>query len=642
MESIMKVILCFVMMLSLVSCSNNEEKNINENQPEQIIEASNKPEEYLVDTNNKNNTELNGSFETPGLPCDENSADETISEAAENVKDNSLSTQQINSIVMLNYLSVLTENIMLSPNNRLILESSYSTLYNNIFPNSVDKETQEQITNLMRTINSLEMNDIKRSRIQYLYDQGQAQAMRNAIPSPLAILSVVQSNNKLKAIVSVASLALNSYMGYKTAISAAEMQFLQSDWEIQDNEKKYLDNARIDSFNYLMDIVRDNELPGELALNANLIDAYLEKKNSNNIYRNLQFLENNYETYKAYYGYWLFLADMYYQTGDYSKCLDAFQNYEDMNVRIFQRNHDLAEVLPSIICASQEILNDDELIAYEEKLGKMLMDNASVYVKKKGKIESKNDWALKYFAIQTYLDLYGKTKNVQYLNTAYTWTWTVIDELIDIQRDKNQEYLSDLVLMNEKKGTDEEKKEAKKYNSILKENRKIELPPVYEPLLLNCQLLFAISDKLNISDIEKIKVDKILHPNDENLFLSNSIDDLFWMSKPKPYDYTVSINKNIKSIDLCISANLLGSCSNVEIVHKGTKYADLLVEKVDRNEQYEISKFKVSYQSETFNKVKFEDGDKVVVYIYPCDGTDPIKVYFVVEKNIFSTKFELQ
>ena len=181
MESIMKVILCFVMMLSLVSCSNNEEENINENQPEQIIETSYKPEEYLADTNNKNNTELNGSVETPGLSCDENSDDETTSEVAENVKDNSLSTQQINSIVMLNYLSVLTENIMLSPNNRLILESSYSTLYNNIFPNSVDKETQAQITNLMRTINSLEMNDIKRSRIQYLYDQGQAQAMRNAI-----------------------------------------------------------------------------------------------------------------------------------------------------------------------------------------------------------------------------------------------------------------------------------------------------------------------------------------------------------------------------------------------------------------------------------------------------------------------------
>ena len=491
------------MVFSSTGCSNDQLDNGNTKPSNEKNEVNN---DVSVDEEQNTNHETLSDEPTIDLPVE--------------IDNNSLSHQQINSIVMLNYLSVLTENIMLSPNNRLILENSYSTLYNNIFPNSVDKETQTQITNLMRTINSLEMNDTKRNRIQYLYDQGQAQAMRSAIPSPMAILNVVQSDNPLKAIISVASLSLNSYAGYQSAVSAAEFQFLQSNWEIEDNEKRYLDNARIDAFNYLMDIVRDNELPGELSLNANVIDAFLEKKNSDNVYRNLQFLETNQETYKAYYGYWLFLADMYYKTGNYEKCLEAFQSYEQMNVRIFQRNHDLAEVLPSIICSAQEVLSGDELIAFEEKCGKMLMDNASVYVKKKGKIESKNDWVLKYFAIQTYIDLYDKTQDESYLQTAYTWTWTVIDELIDIQREKNIEYINDLVLKNEKEGTKEEKSEAKEYNSILKDNRKVELPPVYEPLLMNCQLLFAIADELGLSSAEKEKVDKILHPDGEKLFLS--------------------------------------------------------------------------------------------------------------------------
>ena len=357
------------MVFSSTGCSNDQLDNGNTKPSNEKNEVNN---DVSVDEEQNTNHETLSDEPTIDLPVE--------------IDNNSLSHQQINSIVMLNYLSVLTENIMLSPNNRLILENSYSTLYNNIFPNSVDKETQTQITNLMRTINSLEMNDTKRNRIQYLYDQGQAQAMRSAIPSPMAILNVVQSDNPLKAIISVASLSLNSYAGYQSAVSAAEFQFLQSNWEIEDNEKRYLDNARIDAFNYLMDIVRDNELPGELSLNANVIDAFLEKKNSDNVYRNLQFLETNQETYKAYYGYWLFLADMYYKTGNYEKCLEAFQSYEQMNVRIFQRNHDLAEVLPSIICSAQEVLSGDELIAFEEKCGKMLMDNASVYVKKKGKI----------------------------------------------------------------------------------------------------------------------------------------------------------------------------------------------------------------------------------------------------------------
>lgn len=612
------------MVFSSTGCSNDQLDNGNTKPSNEKNEVNN---DVSVDEEQNTNHETLSDEPTIDLPVE--------------IDNNSLSHQQINSIVMLNYLSVLTENIMLSPNNRLILENSYSTLYNNIFPNSVDKETQTQITNLMRTINSLEMNDTKRNRIQYLYDQGQAQAMRSAIPSPMAILNVVQSDNPLKAIISVASLSLNSYAGYQSAVSAAEFQFLQSNWEIEDNEKRYLDNARIDAFNYLMDIVRDNELPGELSLNANVIDTFLEKKNSDNVYRNLQFLETNQETYKAYYGYWLFLADMYYKTGNYEKCLEAFQSYEQMNVRIFQRNHDLAEVLPSIICSAQEVLSGDELIAFEEKCGKMLMDNASVYVKKKGKIESKNDWVLKYFAIQTYIDLYDKTQDESYLQTAYTWTWTVIDELIDIQREKNIEYINDLVLKNEKEGTKEEKSEAKEYNSILKDNRKVELPPVYEPLLMNCQLLFAIADELGLSSAEKEKVDKILHPDGEKLFLSDSIDSSFWMNKKSTYDYGVSIDKKLTSIDLCISANALGSSSIIEVIYNGIHYNDWEIKEVDRNKSKEVSQFKAIFQSESFNKAKFGNDDTIEVLIKPCEGEEAIVIKFKVKKSLLSTKFEI-
>ena len=612
------------MVFSSTGCSNDQLDNGNTKPSNEKNEVNN---DVSVDEEQNTNHETLSDEPTIDLPVE--------------IDNNSLSHQQINSIVMLNYLSVLTENIMLSPNNRLILENSYSTLYNTLFPTSVDKETQTQITNLMRTINSLEMNDTKRNRIQYLYDQGQAQAMRSAIPSPMAILNVVQSDNPLKAIISVASLSLNSYAGYQSAVSAAEFQFLQSNWEIEDNEKRYLDNASIDAFNYLMDIVRDNELPGELSLNANVIDAFLEKKNSDNVYRNLQFLETNQETYKAYYGYWLFLADMYYKTGNYEKCLEAFQSYEQMNVRIFQRNHDLAEVLPSIICSAQEVLSGDELIAFEEKCGKMLMDNASVYVKKKGKIESKNDWVLKYFAIQTYIDLYDKTQDESYLQTAYTWTWTVIDELIDIQREKNIEYINDLVLKNEKEGTKEEKSEAKEYNSILKDNRKVELPPVYEPLLMNCQLLFAIADELGLSSAEKEKVDKILHPDGEKLFLSDSIDSSFWMNKKSTYDYGVSIDKKLTSIDLCISANALGSSSIIEVIYNGIHYNDWEIKEVDRNKSKEVSQFKAIFQSESFNKAKFGNDDTIEVLIKPCEGEEAIVIKFKVKKSLLSTKFEI-
>ena len=65
------------------------------------------------------------------------------------------------------------------------------------------------------------------------------------------------------------------------------------------------------------------------------------------------------------------------------------------------------------------------------------------------------------------------------------------------------------VLRNNPGVTEEEKKEQEQkqkdeqekldaLNKSLKEKRKTELPTLYEPLLLNCDLLFAIADNLCI------------------------------------------------------------------------------------------------------------------------------------------------
>ncbi len=632
MKKILSILLSALMTLSMVGCGDNTTNSNTETMATSSSEVNTTEEEIPDDSTEETQPEEEVIDEEINTE-EENETDskEQTDEASEEIENDKLNAQQMNSITMLNYLTVLAENIMISPNNRLVLEESYSTLYNNISPNSVDKETQNQITELMRTINSLQMNDTKRSRIQYLYDQGKAQAIRSAIPSPLAILNVVQSTDPLKNIVSVTALALNSYTGYKSAVSEAESQYLQSNWELEDNETVYLNNARINVFNYLMDIVRNNSLPGELALNSTDVETYLEKKNANNIDRSLQFLETNQETYKAYYGYWLFLADAYYQTGDYEKCLEAFNSFEDLDIKIFRKNHDLANVLPDIICAGREILSGDDLINFEEKYGKMLMDNAS-----------SSDWTLQYFAVQTYIDLYSKTNDLTYLQSAYTWTLTIIDELLDTQKEKNSEYLAELQLKDEKTGTKEEKNDAKEYNKILKENRKIELPPVYEPLLINCQLLFAIADKLNISSSEQSKIDRILHEKGEKLFLSDAIDNEFWMNSNSPYTYDMAIEKGLTKTELLISANILNSDSTIEVILNGVTYDDWKLKEVDRNGESEVTSFEASYQSETFKKAKFNNGDIIEVIITPCEGIEPISTTFIVNKGKLSTKFERQ
>ena len=66
--------------------------------------------------------------------------------------------------------------------------------------------------------------------------------------------------------------------------------------------------------------------------------------------------------YSAYGNYWLVLAENYYENGDYQKCLDCIDEYENLNLSIFRSDYELAQTLPLIIVAAGEILDGDAYV----------------------------------------------------------------------------------------------------------------------------------------------------------------------------------------------------------------------------------------------------------------------------------------
>ncbi len=74
----------------------------------------------------------------------------------------------LNSIRMLNYLTVLSQEINSSNNSRIFLESAYSSLINNTYPNAVDVRTEAHMEDLLDTLESFRMLTVKRERISYL------------------------------------------------------------------------------------------------------------------------------------------------------------------------------------------------------------------------------------------------------------------------------------------------------------------------------------------------------------------------------------------------------------------------------------------------------------------------------------------
>lgn len=527
-----------------------------------------------------------------------------------------LTTEQLNALAMLNYITVLTQEINASKNSRVYMEEAYSTLINNTYPNAVDSRTLNQMTGLLDTMENYRMINVKRNRLQYIYEQSQAQAIRAAIPNPLGLISTVHSFSPTKLVLSIVYMAVDSYTSYTAYTAAAEQQFLKDGWALDDEEAEMLHESRKGTFSYMVKMVNDNNLPGDLTLTEDTVSEFVKYKNNNNLISRIQFLESNKKTYQSYSGYWLVLADSYYNNGDYQKCIDAVTTYEQMGTRIFRRDYELAKVLPLAIASANEIYGITQYAPYASERVQAIIDNTN-----------HNDWALRYFAAQTLVDLYAETKEKAYLQSAYNIVTDNVNYLVGEQKSQNEIYR---VKVREEKvpkdATKEEKKQIQNYNKMLKETRKAELPPVYEPLMLNCDLLFAIADELKIADSEKNRLDRMLHPFGERLFLTEAIDNQYWFDTSNAASAD-GINVDFGGTVMILPASYMTNDANITVTiiepNKSTPVIieDWKIDRVERGTEGDVSSFEAAYVSADAKKHTWLPGTKVMLKIQPKKGT---------------------
>lgn len=528
-----------------------------------------------------------------------------------------LTIEQQNALAMLNYITVLTQEINASKNSRVYMEEAYSTLINNTYPNAVDSRTLNQMTGLLDTMENYRMINVKRDRLQYIYEQSQAQAIRAAIPNPLGLISTVHSFNPAKLVASIVYMAVDSYTSYTAYTAAAEQQFLKDGWALDDEEAKVLHESRKGTFSYMVKMVNDNNLPGDLTLTEDTVSEFVKYKNNKNLVSRLQFLESNKRTYQSYGGYWLALADSYYNNGDYQKCIDAVSTYEQMGTRIFRRDYELATVLPLAIAAADELYGIAQYAPYAAERVQAIIDNTN-----------HDDWALRYFAAQTLVDLYANTRDKTYLQNAYKIVTDNVNYLVGEQQTLNENYKSKIQEEKVPKGADkEEKKQIENYNKMLKETRKTELPPVYEPLMLNCDLLFAIADELKIADAEQTRIDRMLHPNGDRLFLTETVDDQYWFNASnvvQKEEINIDFGGTVMIIpasyltkDALITVTVTEAGKTVPVVLKDWK-----TDRVERVTEGDVSSFEAAYTSADAKKYSWVPDSQVKIEIRPKEGTD--------------------
>ncbi len=572
---------------------------------------------------------------TSNLMCLNTRATSTNQEEKDSSSENQITPEMSNSIAMLNYLTVVNQQINASNNSKLYLEEVYSSLINNTSPNAVDDRTQIQLGDMLETIDQFRMIDVKRDRLLYVYEQNKAQALRDAVPNPLGLLAGVRSFNLAQLLASVAYMAIDAKASYDTSIAEAEMEYLQDGWALDDEATNALNISRENLFDYMIDMVQDKKIPDEYALTENAVDKFVNCKNNTNVSRRIQFLESNESTYERFGEYWLVLAESYHANGEYQKCLDAIKKYESVQAKIFRKDFDLAKAMPLAIVAAEECIDDSnkcnaEINHYVELLTKNL---------------DTDDWDLRYFAAQTYVDLYSRTNDIGYLNKAYKLVLDNVNYLIDEQKKQNSTYIAEIKKKEEPKGaTKQEKKEIKEYNKMIAEERKTKLPSIYEPLYLNCDLLFALADELQISESEQQRIEKILHGSSrkDSLFLVKALNDKYYFEVPVSNENDEITYEKGK---LIVPVSMISDKGNIRVTI-GTGMAavtadDWKIEKVEREKSGDISTFKAVFTSDKAKKATYNDGTKVEVEITPVKDSNcsDIKASFktnVTKKAMFT------
>ena len=538
-------------------------------------------------------------------------------------------------ITMLNYLTVVTQEIKANKN-RLLLDSTYNTLYDGMHLDAVDNRTQKYIKELANTVFELKMLDIKRSRIEYLWEQERAGAIKSAIPNPIGLLSAVRSADLFSLVTSGAYMIIDSVVGYNYAIQNANVEYLKNGWEIEDEELTDINILNGNLWDYKNDMRRDNNIPSDLILNEDKIKEFVKWEHYDNVDSKISFFEENIETYKGYPTLWLVLAQCYYDKAisnmdedgngilkEYLvKCIDAVKKYETNSARIFIKDSHLAKIIPLVIASAEKTQSDSEYVK-----------TAKHYIELLEKNMKNSDWDLQYFAAQTYVDIYGRTKDTEYLNKAYNKAKNNVVYLVPEQRKMNNEYDADYVEQKSKDGaTKKEKEEVKEFNKKRKEERKFELPQILESLRLNLDLLLELAKQKGINDIEKQTIDNILHTSGEALFLFHPLDDYYWYNLPediKNINYADYITKALND-GLEIPVYLMSELTDIKATYenmKDKKTYDWFFYEVDRKEKIVKVRFKRK-EGEDYKNIDFKVDKETKLHIdFNPLGEKDSKVY---------------
>lgn len=309
-----------------------------------------------------------------------------------------------------------TSRVLNCSDNQVVLDEIYSyDWYIKVSP--LNSHFLEDFNNEISNFKSI---NIKRERLQYIYDQQKSMQLAALVPNALSVATIALSAKSPKqTIIAVAGTALHTATSYLQTKKNTELEQLKSQWELDDQAYNVFNNLYVGLWSHLSEMANEYGYSNEDFASTKTISNFVKEMDElKGQHRDIITVCKRYEEeLSSYPEFWRTLAIASYELGFYQEALDYVSKYEDCYLRVFYHDPDNAHLLLIKAYCIDALEKDpvEKTLKLEKIVDEIIKDQ-----------QTSPEPAKQYYCYFVYKDLFKYTGDESYLEKA----WQILNDML--------------------------------------------------------------------------------------------------------------------------------------------------------------------------------------------------------------------
>lgn len=358
-----------------------------------------------------------------------------------------------------------TSRVLVSQNNRTVLDEIYSFDW---YPD-ISLTNSHYIADFRSDISEFKSIDVKRERLEYIYNQKKSMEIASLVPNALSVATVAfSSGNPKRAIIAIAGTALSSINSYLSTKQKNELEKIQDQWNLDDEASKVFNNLTNSIFINLTALSQNYGFSRSDFASPETIKEFVKIVEDENTTAKdiiMRFVGNRTEEELSKFSdYWRIIATAYYELEDYKSALSSIKKYEECFEDVFYHDENYAQMMMiKAYCIDELSIDKTEIVDELVKIADAIYNN---FLEGEG-------WVQKYYCYQIYMDIADYTGDKSYLVKAFALLNEVFYTNIMTYAYNLEDYLSFQFHEDIVKGIDQKIKEIDGEIANLQERKKV-------------------------------------------------------------------------------------------------------------------------------------------------------------------------